>query len=123
VSAFLADTHVFLWSLMAPEKLTSAWLEVLNSDATVFLSIASIWEISIKAGLGKLEAPARLGSEALVCGYDLLAITPEHAEAVRALPHHHGDPFDRMLIAQAQRERLRILTADRRFASYDVHVI
>lgn len=90
---------------------------------TVTVSVASFWEVAIKSALGKLDAPADLPARVEDLGFELLPITSEHAWAVRELPHHHHDPFDRLLIAQAQVERLPILTADPAFAAYDVEAI
>lgn len=91
-----------------------------DAEVEVVVSVASFWEIAIKSGLGKLEAPDDLPARIADLGFDLLPVTGEHAWAVRELPHHHRDPFDRLLIAQAQIERLPILTADPAFAAYDV---
>lgn len=91
--------------------------------ATAMVSIASLWEIAIKSGLGKLKAPDDLPERVEELGFESLAVTPEQAWHVRSLPLHHRDPFDRLLIAQAQLERLPIVTADNAFAAYDVDVI
>lgn len=91
--------------------------------ADVTVSIVSLWEIAIKASLGKLETPKDLPERVEELGFELLGVTPDHARQVRSLPHHHGDPFDRMLVAQAQLERLPIVTADAAFDDYDVVVI
>lgn len=92
-------------------------------DVEVLVSVASFWEISIKAALGKLGTPEDLPRRVEELGFESLAIAVEHAWAVRRLPHHHRDPFDRLLIAQAQVEGLPILTADPAFDAYDVKVI
>lgn len=85
--------------------------------------MASAWETAIKIGLGKLrfDVPFEFGIQ--ISGFATLGIRHEHAERVASLPHHHRDPFDRMLIAQAQIEGLSIMTNDRRFDAYDVPVI
>lgn len=87
------------------------------------VSAASLWEIAIKKALGKLETPDDLPARVQDLGFELLPIEPEHAWAVRELPHHHRDPFNRLLIAQARAERLVLLTADPAFEAYDVEVI
>lgn len=92
-------------------------------DAEVSVSIASLWEIAIKSGLGKLRAPDDLPERVERLGFELLALTLDHAWGVRSLPLHHRDPFDRLLIAQAQLEHLPIVTADTAFDAYDVDVI
>lgn len=124
----MLDTHVLLWALMEPEKLSAPALACIEDPATrLLVSSASAWEISIKHHLGKLQ-----GAEAVLNDFsghlkrlqaDLLAITLEHALAAGALPRHHRDPFDRMLIAQAKLERVALVSSDGAFAAYDVEVI
>lgn len=92
-------------------------------DSEVLVSTASLWEIAIKAALGKLDAPDDLPERVPALGFQMLPVSVDHAWHVRALPLHHGDPFDRLLIAQAQIERLPIVTADPAFAAYDVEVV
>lgn len=92
-------------------------------EAGAAVSTASLWEIAIKVAIGKLEAPDDLPQHVEGLGFELLPVTAEHAWRVRDLPRHHGDPFDRLLIAQAQLERLPILTADSAFEAYDVAVV
>lgn len=89
----------------------------------MFVSVASLWEIAIKQGRGRLTPPEDPADAALAVGFELLGIEPPHTRAVRDLPHHHCDPFDRMLVAQAQVERLTLVTRDRRLADYDVPVL
>jgi PIN domain nuclease of toxin-antitoxin system len=88
----------------------------------VYASIVSIWEISIKVGLGKLSTVDNITENLARTGLTLLPIEAKHAEAVRHLPHHHRDPLDRMLIAQTMSEKFQILTTDRNFPLYDVAV-
>lgn len=82
--------------------------------------MASLWEIAIKSALGKLDAPDDLPERVQQLGFELLPIESQHVWRVRSLPHHHGDPFDRLLIAQAVLERLPVVTADRAFEDYDI---
>jgi PIN domain nuclease of toxin-antitoxin system len=120
----LVDSHALLWHVLDDPRLTPEPTATIEAgDAKVLVSIASLWEIAIKSALGKLEAPDDLPQRVEELGFELLGITVEHAWAVRHLPHHHRDPFDRLLIAQAQVERLPILTADPLLAGYDVTVI
>lgn len=84
--------------------------------------MATLWEIAIKRSLGKLKSPENLPEKLHRAGYGILDITTRHIDALEVLPRHHGDPFDRMLIAQAQVEKLAILTVDRHFSSYDVEL-
>jgi PIN domain nuclease of toxin-antitoxin system len=108
----LLDTHLLLWALGAPSKLTVATRKQIEG-AEVFVSAASIWEISIKSALGKLEAdPKEVLAAISPAGFSLLPISGEHAARVRELPPHHKDPFDRMLVAQASVEPLILLTND-----------
>lgn len=120
---YLADTHVLLWALHGDPRLPSRHEAILRSSASVRASFASLWEISIKVGLGKLETVDDVPSALEAIGVGLLPIAVAHIHAVRALPRHHGDPFDRMLIAQARIEGLTILTVDEAFRAYDVDVL
>lgn len=117
---FLADTHIILWSIADDERLSTPHREILASDAIIFASAASVWEIAIKRAIGKLEAPDNLAALLPRMRFLALNVTTEHAQAAAALPLHHGDPFDRLLIAQARLEGLTLMTVDRRFAAYDV---
>jgi PIN domain nuclease of toxin-antitoxin system len=120
----IADSHTLLWHVLDDPRLSAApSARIEADDAEVLVSLASIWEIAIKKALGKLEAPDDLPDRIQELGFELLPVEVEHAWAVRDLPHHHGDPFDRLLIAQAQVERLPILSSDSAFAAYDVQVI
>jgi PIN domain nuclease of toxin-antitoxin system len=86
----------------------------------VFVSAASVWEIAIKRSLGRLEAPDNLGEEVRKAGFIELPVTIRHGELAARLPPHHGDPFDRMLVAQAQAEGLVLVTRDRVLGQYAV---
>jgi PIN domain nuclease of toxin-antitoxin system len=119
----LADSHVLLWHVLDDPRLASEPTALIEADdAEVMVSIASLWEIAIKVGLGKLEAPDDLPARVAELGFKQLPVSAEHAWRVRLLPHHHRDPFDRLLIAQAQVEGLAIVTADPDFGPYDVTV-
>jgi PIN domain nuclease of toxin-antitoxin system len=119
----LVDTHVVLWHVLDDARLGPGPTAVIeDAEVEVLASVASLWEVATKSALGKLEAPDDLPALIESLGFHLLAVTSEHAWAVRKLPHHHRDPFDRLLIAQAQVERLPILTADPTFSRYDVEV-
>jgi len=119
----LLDTQIAIWSIAGSERLRRHVRQLLSETSTdVLVSSVSIWEIAIKHALGKASAPPFSGGEAIdhchTMGYDLLPITPEHAAAVGTLPLHHGDPFDRLLVAQALTEPLRLVTADKRLTAY-----
>ncbi|MEI8318404.1 MAG: type II toxin-antitoxin system VapC family toxin [Planctomycetia bacterium] len=118
MSRLLLDTHLLLWAVSAPQKLSLATRKRLDA-CEVFVSAASIWEVSIKAALRKLDAdPAALLAEIEPAGFRLLPVTGEHAAAVARLPTIHNDPFDRMLVAQAKTEPLLLLTNDGLLAGY-----
>lgn len=119
----LLDTHVLLWAPASPERLSTP-ARALIDEAVVFVSAASLWEISIKAALGRLEAHSGDVLAALPpAGFELLSISGEHAARVAVLPHHHRDPFDRMLIAQAQAESLQLLTHDNALTAYGADIM
>ncbi len=125
---YLLDTHVWLWMLMHPEKLSERVKGLLVDPSNkLLLSAASIWEISIKARLGKLKLPTDVRdyvpSRMTRTRTDGIAVQPAHALQVSTLPMHHRDPFDRMLIAQAQSEHLPIITSDGAYQNYDVEVL
>lgn len=118
----LLDTHIALWAITDSPKLPKAAHDlILTPTAEIYVSAASIWEIAIKHNLNRGNMPisgaeaARYFSEA---GYTLLPITAEHAAATETLPMHHADPFDRMLVAQALTEPLRLVTHDAMQAKY-----
>jgi PIN domain nuclease of toxin-antitoxin system len=117
----LLDTHVLLWWLADDPRLTPAVREAMaDPTSTVLVSAVTAWEMAIKAALGKLTVPDGLTRQLTQEGFTELPVTLEDGLAAGALPRHHSDPFDRMLIAQATRRRFVVVTADRRFADYDV---
>jgi PIN domain nuclease of toxin-antitoxin system len=115
----LLDTHVFLWAVIDSKKLgRNARGTILAADE-VYISAASIWEIAIKARLGKIDGDPNEMSRAIEeSGFFPLPVSPTHAAAVAQLPDHHHDPFDRLLIAQAITEPLVLLTADEVLLQY-----
>ena len=125
---YLLDTNVFLWSNGAPERLNKQATTVLSSGASeIYLSAASSWEIAIKFALRALRLPSppsQFIPDALrILSIRSLEISHFHALTAGALPSHHRDPFDRMLVAQARSEDMVLLTADKIFAKYDVQTI
>lgn len=123
----LLDTQCWLWMQAAPERFSSSARRLVEShDHELLLSAASSWEIAIKHALGKLplpEAPSRyVPSRMRTSGVAGLAIEHSHALRVAELPGHHRDPFDRLLVAQAQIENLVLLTADRQLEPYDAEL-
>lgn len=121
----LVDTHALIWAVDDPTKLgPQATLAINDSANELLISAASIWELSIKVRLGKLtlSLPFREWMNRAIAdlGAALLPITVEFAEAQSQLPGHHGGPFDRMIIAQAQVEDLTVVSSDAVFAQYGV---
>jgi PIN domain nuclease of toxin-antitoxin system len=119
----LLDTHVLLWWLAGDTAIPrNASDAIADSDSEVFVSAATAWEIAIKKAAGRLETPDDLLEALGANDFGTLPITAPHALAAGNLPAHHSDPFDRMLIAQAQLERLILVSADRRFSEYEVEL-
>jgi PIN domain nuclease of toxin-antitoxin system len=115
----LLDTHVVLWALLDSPKLSPVGRAAIEGADEVYVSAASMWEVAIKAGLGKLPVDVSQLAAALgASGFLELYVTSEHAAFVAELPLHHRDPFDRLLIAQAMTEPLVLLTADSSLAQY-----
>jgi len=123
----LLDTHIALWAIADSPRLPQQARDlILAPGNTAWVSAASVWEIAIKHGLGRGDMPVS-GAQALgyfeQSGFRLLAVSPQHAAAVEQLPLHHADPFDRLLVAQALTEPLRLLTHDAKLAAYSDTVI
>lgn len=115
----LLDTHVFLWSIADSPSLKPAARRLIESAGEVYVSAASVWELAIKAGLGKIDVDAAALSRAIVdSGFIELPIRASHAAGVSRLPPLHRDPFDRLLVAQALAEPLKLLTADAVLTGY-----
>jgi PIN domain nuclease of toxin-antitoxin system len=120
----LLDTHVLLWWLDDHPALSGAGRDAIsNADNLIVLSSAVIWEIRIKQALGKLEIEPNFYRVIKNQGFVSLSISSDHAYAVGGLPMHHRDPFDRMIIAQAMIEGLRVVTHDSIFEKYDISVL
>lgn len=115
----LIDTHVFIWSVTDSRQLRAATRDMLARAQAVYVSSASIWEIAIKSRLGKIEGNPESFAQAIEdSGFLELPVTSRHAAAVAKLPLLHSDPFDRLLLAQAFTEPLRLITADATLAAY-----
>jgi len=120
----LLDTHIFLWVVFDNPKLSKTAKRLLSSADEIYVSSASIWEMSIKSSLGKLNVDVpRLASEIISVGFLELPVRIHHSLMVRTLADIHKDPFDRMLIAQAISEPLNLVTSDNRLAGYSELVI
>jgi PIN domain nuclease of toxin-antitoxin system len=123
----LLDTHVALWAITDSPKLFQKAREIIQSSkSTVWVSAASVWEIAIKYALGRGDMPVS-SQEAMTyfreSGYRFLPVEAEHAAAVQDLPTHHQDPFDRILVAQALMEPMRLMTHDPLVALYSDTII
>jgi PIN domain nuclease of toxin-antitoxin system len=124
----LLDTHVAIWAQVAPNVLPPKITKLLaDQSSTIYVSAVSIWEIAIKYALGKSSRPPFSGKDAIAvferAGCKMLAVSTQHAAAVDELPLLHGDPFDRLLIAQALSEPLRLVTHDKNIAQYSDAII
>ena len=123
----LLDTHVAIWWMEGSDRLGAQCKATLfQPGARLWISTASVWEMAIKSGLGRLRLATPLEEcipDLLARGAHCLPIALNHALAVRTLPPHHADPFDRMLIAQAQCENLTLVTSDRLIRAYDIRTL
>lgn len=123
MNGLLVDTHALIW--WRSDDTAALGAEALRrlGQERVVVSAVSIWEVAIKRALGKLDAPGDLLARLETLEIELLSITGAHAERAGALPRHHGDPFDRLLVAQAGIENLALVTKDRHLAAYGVEIV
>lgn len=120
----LLDTHALIWWMDGDHSLGQLAQDYIsNSQNEIYVSAANVWEMTIKKQLGKLDCPDDLDAVIESLGFSKLNITPFHAEQAGNLPQHHKDPFDRMLIVQAQAEGLQIMTKDEHFPAYGISLI
>lgn len=124
----LLDTHIAVWAVAASPLLSAKARDMIGPrENTIFVSAISIWEIAIKHALGNKGAPPFSGADAIEAfreaGYRLLDVSAMHAAATERLPQVHRDPFDRLLVAQALTEPLRLLTRDARLAAYSPEIV
>lgn len=119
----LLDTHVLLWWLQGASLSDDAADKIADPSNDVIVSAATVWELSIKRQLGKVDMPTGLVEQCHSEGFALLAMNARHADRAGSLPLHHTDPFDRMLVAQAEIDTLILVTRDRTLASYGVPLI
>ena len=121
---YLLDTHALLWATGTPAKLSKEARKRLEEEsARILVSHATIWEMSIKWTIGKIKLPDGYFESLENNGFEIMPMTDAHFSAYRALPLLHRDPFDRMLVAQAQSEDLPLLSADTKISAYDVNVL
>ncbi|MEZ0347676.1 MAG: type II toxin-antitoxin system VapC family toxin [Thermus sp.] len=119
----LLDSHILLWWLSDDRRLSRRARRLIEEADQVFVSAATTWELAVKASLGKLRMPEGFVEVVEEEGFTHLPITPVHAMAVQSLPWHHRDPFDRILLAQAMVEGLRLVSADQALVRYGRFVI
>ncbi len=120
MASFLVDTHVLLWANSDPGKLSAAargWLE--DRGNRIFVSHATVWELSVKVTIGKLRLPEAFFAALPELGFETLALEDAHFEAYRKLPLIHRDPFDRLLVAQALAEEIPLITCDAEVRKYE----
>lgn len=120
----LMDTHIFLWAISEPDKLSAKWRLELESQANqVYLSAVSVAELMIKSSIGKLKVDFDPVDIAKRSGFDLLDFTAEDALLLKDMPFHHRDPFDRMLISQGMQNHFYLMTDDSKFRLYDCRLL
>jgi PIN domain nuclease of toxin-antitoxin system len=120
----LLDTHVVLWTVGGARRISAEARERMSDPTSeVFVSSATVWEAAIKFGTGKLPLPDNFVEAVAAAGMRELPVTSRHGFAAGRLPRHHGDAFDRMLVAQAQLEGLTLVTRDAHLAAYGVPIL
>lgn len=123
---YLMDTHTLLWYLRNSQEISKKSLEIINSEPTIFVSIASLWEIAIKNSIGKLQINESISKIEQLCNekdISILSIKSKHLDLLHTLEKIHNDPFDRLIICQAKSENLCIITRDSVILSYEVNTI
>ena len=126
MKTIVVDTHAFIWFISGDKKLSKTARKAIEKADTLYLSVASIWEMAIKISLGKLELGQpfdKIHEEIVNNGFELLDVNFQHALVLSELPFHHKDPFDRMILAQAITEKIPIISIDQYFQNYDVNVV
>jgi PIN domain nuclease of toxin-antitoxin system len=120
----LLDTNAYIWAITRPSELSTVARQAIEDpESQRFVSVVSLWEMTIKLSVGKLNLPANYMDGVDHIGATLLPVTVPHLRQVQSLPLHHRDPFDRMIIAQALEENLTIVTRDRAFQAYGMPVL
>jgi len=121
---YLLDTHGLLWTIFEPDKLSAKAQEIiLNQNNIICVSLISLWGISIKQNIGRLDIPEEFFEVVSQGGFEMLPLTTSQIEEYRTLPLHHRDPFDRMLIIQARQQKLIFITRDSQISKYDVEIV
>ncbi len=120
----LLDSHVLVWFATADPTLAGDAASAIVDDANAaIVSVATVWELELKRAKGTLRVPRDLGARLNPAGFELLDVTLPHVVRAAELPSHHRDPFDRLLVAQAQAEGLTLVTADGALHAYDVPIL
>lgn len=120
----LLDTNAFLWTTLLKKRLSTAATDAIEDpENEIFVSVASIWEAEIKRAKGKLPIPDGIGDALFAQQFRSLQVTLDHVLAVESFPQHHRDPFDRILVAQAQLEGMTLVTSDREMRNYPIAVL
>ncbi|MCH2396175.1 MULTISPECIES: type II toxin-antitoxin system VapC family toxin [Oceanibaculum] len=120
----LLDTHAYLWWDLGGEQLhPAAFAAIADPENDVLVSAASVWEIAVKRGLGKLAFEGSIAENLQQNGFEVLPIHADHAERAGTLPTHHRDPFDRMLVAQTELDKLVLVTRDSRMQPYGIPIL
>jgi PIN domain nuclease of toxin-antitoxin system len=120
---YLLDSHILLWIDGEPERFTGTPLKQLLHQSSVYVSVATAWELAIKLASNKLNLPVPVSKMTAAYGFSELLITFQHVKLAAGLPFHHRDPFDRLLVAQALVERLILVTSDNKLAQYGVPIL
>ena len=122
MSGLLLDSHVLIWYVDGDPRLSAVDAMMIRKTEHIYVSAATVWELTIKMTLGKLP-PRSVRDLAVEANCKLLSISPEHGQAIASLPRHHGDPFDHLLLAQAKVEGLTFVTHDSILSRYGVPVL
>ncbi len=120
MARFLLDSHIVYWAMGEPDRLRSDVRSLLESGVEAFVSAATLWELNIKAAKGRLVIPSNFEQSLMESGFNELGVRWHHAQYTQQLPKLHGDPFDRLLIAQAITEELTLISRDKIVAQYPV---
>ena len=121
---YLIDTHLLIWAARGTESLPVKIDDIINDlSHDIYVSIASLWEMAIKKSLRKLNIDDEIFENLESHGYKMLPVEPRHLKILMELPHHHRDPFDRMLIAQSMVEKLTLITSDKTLERYGAKII
>ena len=122
---YLLDSHAMLWALGNAEELSADARGVIaENDNRLFISMATLWELSIKVNIGKLEVPEQFFEQLEPAGFEILPLSQQHLAEYRRLPlNDHRDPFDRLLVAQAKVEQLTLISRDEELHQYDLQML